>query len=141
MTNFRRTLPNFFKKVQFANFFEENGRIAQLGCRVAWFFPCFKVVAKLLASQHFSQHFFKRLNYNRKGIQIHFALSLMKLHITSKASNRRRSDRPEEKRLIMAGEDAVDENGIPEPKLNVSGLIGLIVFYLIIFTAGILSHK
>ena len=65
----------------------------------------------------------------------------MKLHITSKASYRRRSDRPEEKRLIMAGEDAVDDNGIPDPKLNVSGLIGLIVFYLIIFTAGILSHK
>ena len=108
---------------------------------MAWFFPFFKVVTKLLAAQHFSQHYFKRLNYNRKGIQIHFVLSLIKLYITFKASNRRRSDRPEEERLIMAGEDAVDDNGIPEPKLNVPGLIGLIVFYLIIFTAGILSHK
>ena len=29
----------------------------------------------------------------------------------------------------------------PEQKLNVVGMIGLIVFYLIIFFAGILSHK
>ena len=29
----------------------------------------------------------------------------------------------------------------PETKLNVVGMIGLIVFYLIIFLAGILSHK
>lgn len=35
----------------------------------------------------------------------------------------------------------VDPIGIPEKKLNVVGMIGLIVFYLIIFFAGILSHK
>ena len=33
------------------------------------------------------------------------------------------------------------ENALPETKLNVVGMIGLIVFYLIIFLAGILSHK
>ncbi|XP_063688672.1 high-affinity choline transporter 1-like [Bolinopsis microptera] len=36
---------------------------------------------------------------------------------------------------------AEDGDELPQPKLNVSGLIGLIVFYLIIFAAGILSHK
>ena len=35
----------------------------------------------------------------------------------------------------------VDPIGRPEKKLNVVGMVGLIVFYLIIFFAGILSHK
>ena len=39
--------------------------------------------------------------------------------------------------------DVMDPTEAPEKgaKLNVIGLVGMIVFYLIIFLAGILSHK
>ena len=41
----------------------------------------------------------------------------------------------------MAGDADGGAAGPPEQKLNVTGMIGLIVFYLIIFCAGVVAHK
>lgn len=41
----------------------------------------------------------------------------------------------------MAGEENGADQGPPETELNVNGMIGLIVFYLIIFVSGVLANK